>query len=196
MKKPAYLTNLKKLGDGVLTKEDISNIEAEVYSGPDRAAAVVLGSFVERGMADLLASKMNPSHIGKIFDFSGPLGTFSAKIDLAYAFNLIGPTSYHDLNLIRLLRNAFAHTRIAVNFQTSEVVEVCKNLKLPDEDGVKPETALRMVLPAPHVEAALTKPPARIRFFMSCHEIQTRIIQAIHGPREGDRVYPNDQPLP
>ncbi|GEM_PF-6792277 len=196
MTKPAYITNLKKLGEDVLTKKDISNIEAEVYSGTDRASAVVLGSFVERSLADLLAAKMNHSHIGKIFDFSGPLGTFSAKIDLAYAFNFIGPKSYHDLDLIRLLRNAFAHTRRAVSFQTPEVIDVCKYLKLPDEDGVTSETAIKTLLPAPHAEAALAKPPARIRFFISCHELQTRIIQAIDGPQAGDRVYPNDQPLP
>jgi hypothetical protein len=37
---PAYLKNLRKFGSGELTTEELAALEAELYSGPDRAAAV------------------------------------------------------------------------------------------------------------------------------------------------------------
>lgn len=37
---PAYLKNLRKFGSGELTTEELAALEAELYSGPDRAAVV------------------------------------------------------------------------------------------------------------------------------------------------------------
>jgi hypothetical protein len=82
-----------------LSVHDIAALEAEMFSGPDRAAAVVLGSMVERSLGHLLKRDMRPNGIGDLFEPGGILGTMGAKIDLAYALKLIGPKTRHDLTM-------------------------------------------------------------------------------------------------
>ncbi len=88
---PAYLKNLRKFGSGELTTEELAASEAELYSGPDRAAAVVLASLVERSIGHLIKRSMREDGIGDIFSSDGLLGNFGAKIQIAYAIKLIGP---------------------------------------------------------------------------------------------------------
>lgn len=46
----------------------------------------------------------------RIFDGYGPLSTFSAKIDVAFALDLIDADVHRDLRTIKDIRNCFAHT--------------------------------------------------------------------------------------
>lgn len=98
---PAYLKNLRKFGSGEPTTEELAALEAELYSGPDRAAAVVLASLVERSIGHLIKRSMREDGIGDIFSSDGLLGNFGAKIQIAYALKLIGPKTPHDLTIIR-----------------------------------------------------------------------------------------------
>jgi hypothetical protein len=121
----AYITALKNYGKGEPTNADIRALNVEIYSATDRAAAVLLGSLAERAVERLLRRKMRHQGVESLFDFHGPCGAFSDKIQIAYAFELIGPKTKHDLDLIRLLRNEFAHTRMPMRFTTPVVREVC-----------------------------------------------------------------------
>jgi hypothetical protein len=71
----------------------------------------------------------------QLFEFEGALGTFSSKIVVAYALRLIGPVTRADLDLIRFLRNEFAHSRIPFGFTTPEVRAVCDRFKIVDLPG-------------------------------------------------------------
>jgi hypothetical protein len=53
----------------------------------------------------------------------GPLGTFSAKIWLGYGLELYGPKTRHDLE--SHIRNAFAHTKKAITFESPAVENKC-----------------------------------------------------------------------
>ena len=59
-----------------------------------------------------------------LFTGLGPLTSFSAKIQVARALDLIDSWLYEDLEKIRKLRNKFAHQYIAVSFDHPEIVEV------------------------------------------------------------------------
>jgi hypothetical protein len=39
--------------------------------------------------------------VNRLLGFDRPLGTFSARIDLAFAVGLIAPTEHRDLHLVR-----------------------------------------------------------------------------------------------
>src|SRR5258708_26370800 len=96
----------------------------------------MFGSYVETVLERLVLKAvwedLNAEDRRRIFDFDGAVGTFSNKILIAYAFKLIGPMTRADLDLIRLLRNEFGHTRMPINFGTPEVHEVCKQFKIID----------------------------------------------------------------
>ena len=61
---------------------------------------------------------------------NGILGTFSAKIRMAYAVRAIAKQTYHDLLLINNIRNVFAHTLHNVSFENNLIVTDCSKLKI------------------------------------------------------------------
>ena len=124
------------------------------------------------------------------------LENFSAKIAMAYAFRLIGPITRFDLDLIRFIRNEFAHSRMPLTFQTAEVKAVCDHLRIVDFPGsLTPYGPLHR---APESELAVLtdKTQPKTRFICACHTISYRMIAAKDYPQAGDTVFPNDEPLP
>ena len=87
---PAYLRDLKAYGRGDPTQEHLKAIETELYNGPDRGAVVVLAAIVERSLEHLIKRSLRPEGVSELFQFNGPMGTFSNKIAMAFALTLIG----------------------------------------------------------------------------------------------------------
>src|SRR3954465_14012986 len=96
----------------------------------------MLASFTEAALERFLRSKIRPNYsaddIRRLFEFSGILGSFGAKIIASYAFNWVGAETKHDLDIIRLLRNEFAHSRKSFGFSDPPVAAVCGQLRSPD----------------------------------------------------------------
>jgi hypothetical protein len=51
----------------------------------------------------------------------GPLENFSQRIKMGRALQIYGPDTESNLDLLRLLRNAFAHAHIPITFDTKQV---------------------------------------------------------------------------
>ena len=66
----------------------------------------------------------------RLFLPSGPLGSFSAKIDLAYISGLITKSAHSDLVRVKEIRNAFAHNLEIKDFQSNKIRDNVKNLTL------------------------------------------------------------------
>lgn len=175
MSDKSYLTNLKKFGAGEPTKAHIKSIEAEMYSGPDRGAAVILAALAEKSLEHLLRMALRPQGTNELFDFNRPLGAFSAKIQMAYALKLIGPIVKSDLNIIRAIRNQFAHSRLPIRFTTLEVKDACKHLQLPDLPGVLLNFRMLNTVSEARLRQASDKNHPRTRYFTACNEITQRI---------------------
>jgi hypothetical protein len=96
----------------------------------DRACALMVAAYLEDELQRLLKAYFvdDPKAVGKLFDPMGPLGTFSATITMAYALGLIGPNVRHDLDLIRRIRNDFAHLSESLTFETPSIRDRCKDL--------------------------------------------------------------------
>ena len=60
-----------------------------------------------------------------------PLGTFNSRILSAYCLGLIGSKEYFELNLIRKIRNKFAHDLETLSFDNQSIQSYCTNLKYP-----------------------------------------------------------------
>ncbi|BDV33360.1 hypothetical protein [Methylocystis iwaonis] len=175
MSDPKYLSDLRKYGSGDPTQDDLQSLEAELYEGPDRAMAVVMGSLVERSLGKLLRNHMREDEVEELFKPSGVLGDFSSKIEMSYALKLVGRVTRHDLNIIRLLRNQFAHSRRPIQFTTDVVKRCCNELSYPDMPSVFiPFDYLNKVTEARLAEAS-DKTHPRTRFMVTCNEIAQRI---------------------
>jgi hypothetical protein len=79
----------------------------------ERGAILVGSSKVETYLENLILSVLpskEKSFTSKLFNYPGPLSSFSGKIELSYAFNVIDKRVYDSLTTLKKLRNNAAHT--------------------------------------------------------------------------------------
>ena len=109
---------------------DIAGIQKEIRQASDRTAAIVLASWVERQLEQWIISVLprhDPATVKKLVGRDGSLGSFYSKIELGYALALYDETTRDYLNIVRGIRNEFAHTPQAIDFETDEIrAEVAK----------------------------------------------------------------------
>jgi hypothetical protein len=96
----------------------------------DYALAMIGASFVDKALEVAILSRLVPvrkEDRSRLFDYShnGPLCDLSSKILLAQSMGLFGHKTYDDLQRIREIRNAFAHSLWYITFATAEVNEMC-----------------------------------------------------------------------
>lgn len=101
------------------------------YEG-DRAFAIVSSSILEDNLEFAILSRfvdLSQRDIDYLFKGDAPLATFSAKIKIAFALGVFNVDVRADLNCIRDIRNAFAHARRSIDFNTLEIAAACEHLK-------------------------------------------------------------------
>lgn len=137
MKDSATSKALKRLTRTKLGKDHILEFQIAILKDTDRSVAISLGSIVEDGLKAALMRRMPQlTQEETLFGPDAPLGNFSAKIRLAHALGILGPGPRNDIDRIREVRNAFAHTMVPLSFDTKEVNDVCKLLA---PNGLPPE---------------------------------------------------------
>jgi hypothetical protein len=106
----------------------------------DRAIALATASLLEEGLEECLLQhfvELTPEERARLFaDDRGIFGTFAARIEGAYAIGAIGPHTRHDFTNIRYIRNAFAHVRTHLSFESPEIVALCDDLYWPTAPGL------------------------------------------------------------
>lgn len=109
-----------------------------------RGIAIVGGSLVEARLEEKILSHLRNDGSKKDEDFLssflkgyGPLGSFSAKIDIGYLLRFYGHPIRKELDTIRHIRNEFAHVRYPISFDNQRIKDWCANLKLV-ENYVRP----------------------------------------------------------
>ena len=84
----------------------------------------MIPSYIDERMKDLFTGALNGDIRGghaSLFDTMGPLSTFSARIQMAGTFVLIGKRTYLMLNAIRKIRNEFAHNPFVSGFDDPKI---------------------------------------------------------------------------
>ena len=80
--------------------------------------------------------KLSDEHATLLFSDRGPLGHFLAKAKLALALGLIESETYQDLKGAQRVRNAFAHPRGLLRFNSPKVDTVFKSIRhWPETDN-------------------------------------------------------------
>lgn len=102
----------------------------------DRSAAIIAATFVEDRLTRKLKANLRDDTSTKetarreLFRSTGPLGVFATKIRMGFMMRFYGGIAYKDLTTIKEIRNKFAHSMDVLSFQTTEIVNLCKNLKI------------------------------------------------------------------
>jgi hypothetical protein len=101
---PAYIIAFKKLLKGGPDHSHTDEMVREFYGESDRSAIILLSTFAEQGIVWAMRTKMREHGlVDQLFDPDGAIGTFGAKISVAFALDLFGTKTKHDLDLIRTL---------------------------------------------------------------------------------------------
>jgi DNA-binding MltR family transcriptional regulator len=120
---PGSVSRLKKAYNFKLRMPDIKEFLAELNGESDRAAVILASSQLDDLLANAIALKMSEfadilvSDIEYIFRPSGPLGTFSARAEIANLFGVIENETYEQLTILREMRNACAHSKHPITFK-------------------------------------------------------------------------------
>lgn len=113
--------------------EQMLALTIELKKESDRAVAVLAAGYLDHLLGDLIASKMaiKPDKVEELLyrKGHGPLGSFSARIDMTYCLGFLNENEYKDLHRIRDIRNDFAHKLIGLSFKTQNIADRCRALK-------------------------------------------------------------------
>ncbi len=114
------------------TAMDFIVFRRELTKESDRGCALLavayLDSLLEKVLRKILCGSNN--HLDSLFDFNGPLGTFSGKILLTYSLGFFSKHHLDDIQKIRKIRNEFGHSTNIISFDDPKIAELTNGLKL------------------------------------------------------------------
>ena len=94
---------------------------ASLFEESSRGALMIVISHLDDGLTGLLSAvlpnEMTKNERKRLINYPGHLSSFSSKIELAYAFRLIGRPLYNSLNSIRKIRNEAAHSSLPIDLE-------------------------------------------------------------------------------
>jgi hypothetical protein len=110
---------LRDFTRGNPSKEDDEYFRDAMNAPSDMACAILQAIRIEHeleGCILLRFHRRDQDTIDLLSKDNGSLGTFFAKIGLGYALGIYGADLMEHLNVIRRVRNAFAHSRRKISF--------------------------------------------------------------------------------
>jgi hypothetical protein len=123
---------LRTLSSKEATIEEIGEFQRQIdHETNDRGAAILMATNVELALnrAVFRVLEWDQETYAQLTSEEGPAGSFSQKIHLGRALRIYGKDTQHNLDYIRLIRNAFAHSHAPISFETKEVKDAVAILK-------------------------------------------------------------------
>jgi len=121
--------------------EFLTEFNRESDRGATLNAAAVLDDWLEKIIGSFLCD--NKSAKDLLNGFNAPLGTFSAKASAAHAFGLIEGNEFHEISLIRKIRNEFGHSWKGVSFESDKVAKLTNQLPWCGPTELESESSAR-----------------------------------------------------
>jgi len=111
--------------------QSFSAFLAEFQKETDRGAALVGAAMIDDRLDRLLRSHLlDCKAASELLDGgAAPLGTLSSRIRMAYALGLITDSEHSECNIIRKVRNEFAHKLHGLTFSDQGIISLCQSLK-------------------------------------------------------------------
>lgn len=95
----------------------------------DRGCALVAAAYLDHELGKLLRAFFvdDPSTADEFLGNNRPLGTFSSRIQACLLLGLLRKDQCRDLDLIRKIRNEFAHLSERLSFESPQIRDRCKS---------------------------------------------------------------------
>lgn len=125
---------LSDLSRGRPTVQEVIALSNELYDAHPTATAILAAVTVEIDLEETLRSRLaqrDEALWRKLTEDNGPLGTFSRKIQMARALRTIDEATQHNMNIVRNIRNAFAHSKRLLNFDQEVIAAELRRIKIP-----------------------------------------------------------------
>jgi DNA-binding MltR family transcriptional regulator len=105
----------------------------ELFTGfnRDRNMAIVAIAFADDLIEKFLRKNLkygNNKTLDSLFENNGTFSTFFSKINFLVCFGILLPQVYHDLNILRKIRNEFSHNFIGIDFDDPKIENHIKSL--------------------------------------------------------------------
>lgn len=149
--------------------DELDKVFKEMRGESPRAAVLVGSAMLEdvlRGVIAFRCTHLTQTEKAELLDGVGPISTFSAKIKAAYAFGMIGAKTRDDLEVVRELRNAFAHGIRPLNFSNPEIEKLVARMNaMRDLDSLavsKDEFIEAIYMLMTHLTSRMHDPPLKI----------------------------------
>jgi len=112
-------THKKYNGFGSKFFESVKNLKKE----SDRGCIIVAAAWIDDDLETIISNFLLPKadKDDNLFHEGKPLGTFGAKIDIAYRLGLIQKDTRNVLHVLRKMRNDSAHKREINSFKVSSI---------------------------------------------------------------------------
>lgn len=111
--------------------ETLKQIIEEIGQRPMRSSIITAAAMMDSMLGKVLEKYIvSDANKDDIFSFQGCLGTFSSKINMAYALGLISKDLYDDMHLFRKMRNLCAHELILDEKIKADIRSMSGNFKL------------------------------------------------------------------
>jgi len=116
----------------ILDNGQLMRFMDEFQEEPDRAAAVLGAAYLSDALERVLRRYLLGTCKSKdsLLEADKPLGSFGARIKLTDALGLLATDAYHDLEIVRRVRNDFAHKGLGFSFDSQDVKARCGALRL------------------------------------------------------------------
>ena len=108
-------------------KDILHEIETDGVRGATLSAAALIDEFIKTAIRSKLI-ELSADEDKRLFHGQGPISSFSSRIMIGFALGIFGPTTRKDLNVIRDIRNRFAHTLEDIDFDTPAIADRIRNL--------------------------------------------------------------------
>jgi DNA-binding MltR family transcriptional regulator len=111
--------------------EEVFAFRSSLTGETDRGCALMAAAYLSDQLEKLLRSLFVVAQqtVDRLFEPLGPAGSFSARIDLAYACGLLPESAYNDLHLMRKIRNDFGHVAEPLTFDEPAIADRCHVLQ-------------------------------------------------------------------
>lgn len=103
----------------------------ELGTESDRGATILASVWIENLLERKLRSLFKEGSSAarrKLFELNGPFSSFSSKILAAYSLGWINSDAFHDINLIRKIRNQFAHDLHGLDLESAKNAEAHRRI--------------------------------------------------------------------
>jgi DNA-binding MltR family transcriptional regulator len=111
----------------------------------DQAMVLSLATFLEDTLGRLLIAYFRTCKATKdlVEGFNAPLGTFGSRIKAVYAFGLVTDEQFKDMEVLRKIRNQFAHNWEGVTLEQNTIQSLIGQLSGYTVDQKPTEGGLR-----------------------------------------------------